>query len=205
MLGDLSKKYESNGDPAAISSGVGDLGGKSYGMYQMSSNLGVVDEFVKWLDKKTAPLNFACRLLKYPVGSTAFDEAWVQVANKAPLPFDEMQHQFVKERYYDVAKKLLKDAMYDLDNHTEVMQDVVWSRAVQYGPYQIVEMFTEACKSLGYPNLSYVDDRAFDYNMIEAVYQNVCKSEKWTNGSPALREGLYARFDAECAEALARV
>ena len=202
MLGDLSKKYESNGDPAAISSGVGDLGGKSYGMYQMSSDLGVLAEFIRWA--QVQGYSFAYRLCK-AYGTEKFDEEWKSVAWKHEHTFPYAQHQFVKERYYDIAKKLLNDAMYDLNNHTEVMQDVVWSRAVQYGPYQIVEMFTEACKSLGYPNLSYVDDRAFDYNMIEAVYQNVCKSEEWTNGSPALREGLYARFDAECAEALARV
>ena len=205
MLGDLSKKYESNGDPAAISAGIGDLGGKSYGMYQMSSKLGVVDDFIKWLDECMAPCNYACSLLKHSVGTKAFDESWVKIANEAPIPFDKMQHLFIKERYYDVAKKLLKEAMYDLDNHSEVMQDVVWSRAVQYGPYQIVEMFTEACKILGHPNLSYVDSRAFDFNMIEVIYLEVCKSEEWTNGSPALREGLYARFEAECADALARL
>ena len=49
MLGDLSKKYESNGDPGTISSGYGDAGGKSYGMYQFSSTMGVVDNYVKWL------------------------------------------------------------------------------------------------------------------------------------------------------------
>lgn len=203
MLGDLSKKYESNGDPAAISTGIGDLGGKSYGMYQMSSNLGVVTGFLRWAHLRG--YGFALELEKYVVGSKDFDKNWKFYAKSFPASFEESQYQFIKERYYDVAKELLKDAMYDLDNHTEVMRDVVWSRTVQYGPYQIVEMFTEACKSIGYPNLSYVDDRAFDYNMIEAIYQNVCKTEEWTNGSPALREGLYARFDAECAEALAKV
>lgn len=202
MLGDLSKKYESNGDPAAISTGIGDLGGRSYGMYQMSSDLGVLADFIRW--GQIVGWAWAYKLCNH-YGKKSFDKAWKECTKDYEHTFVYAQHQFIKERYYDIAKELLKDAMYDLDNHTEVMQDVVWSRAVQYGPYQIVEMFTEACKSLGYPNLSYVDDRAFDYNMIEAVYQNVCKTEKWTNGSPALREGLYARFDAECAEALARV
>ena len=203
MLGDLSKKYESNGDPAAISTGIGDLGGKSYGMYQMSSDLGVVADFLDWA--QTRGYGFARNLKRCTIGSKVFDFRWKLTANIMKEEFTEAQHRFIKERYYDIAAKLLDEAMYDLNNHTEVMADVVWSRAVQNGPYQIVEMFTEACKSIGYPNLSYVDDRAFDYNMIEAVYQNVCKTEEWTNGSPALREGLYARFDAECAEALARV
>ena len=202
MLGDLSKKYESNGNPAAISTGVDDLGGKSYGMYQMSSNLGVLASFVGWAMIKGYA--FAYRLNnKYRQDS--FDKEWEKCAVEYEHTFSYAQHQYIKENYYDVAKKLLKEAMYDLEKHSEVMKDVVWSRAVQYGPYQIAEMFTEACQSLGYPNLSYVDDKAFDCDMIKAIYLNVCKSEDWTDGSPALRENLYARFEAECADALARL
>lgn len=46
MIGDLSKRYESNGDAGCISNGYGDAGGKSYGMYQLSSNMGVVDDYI---------------------------------------------------------------------------------------------------------------------------------------------------------------
>ena len=195
MLGDLSKKYESNGNPAAISTGVDDLGGKSYGMYQLSSNVGALVAFIRWSMVKGYA--FAYRLCnKYR--QDGFDDEWKKCAVEYEHTFSYAQHQYIKEKYYDVAKELLKASMYDLDNHSDVMQDVVWSRAVQYGPYQIVEMFMEACKILGHPNLSYVDSRAFDYNMIEVIYLEVCKSEGWTNG-------LYARFEAECADALARL
>ena len=47
MIGDLSKRYESNGNAGCISNGYGDAGGKSYGMYQLSSNMGVVDDYVR--------------------------------------------------------------------------------------------------------------------------------------------------------------
>ena len=202
MLGDLSKKYESNGNPAAISTGIGDLGGKSYGMYQMSRNVGALAAFIRWSMVKGYA--FAYRLCnKY--SQDGFDDEWEKCAVEYEHTFSYAQHQYIKEEYYDVAKELLKASMYDLDNHSDVMQDVVWSRAVQYGPYQIVEMFMEACKILGHPNLSYVDSRAFDYNMIEVIYLEVCKSEEWSNGSPALRESLYARFEAECTDALARL
>lgn len=202
MLGDLSKKYESNGNPAAISTGIGDLGGKSYGMYQMSRNKGVLADFVIWAEHKG--YDFIYRLYG-AYGQEDFDAEWKQCAVEYEDKFSDAQHQYIKEKYYDKAKIILEVAMYDLEKHSEVMQDVVWSRAVQYGPYQIAEMFTEACQSLGYPNLSYVDDKAFDRDMIKAIYLNVCKSEEWTDGSPALRESLYARFEAECTDALARL
>ena len=41
MLGDIAKKYESNGNPATVSTGHGDLGGQSYGMFQLASRGGI--------------------------------------------------------------------------------------------------------------------------------------------------------------------
>ena len=51
MLGDLSAKYESNGNPGLISSGKGDPGGKSYGCYQLSSKAGSLQDFIRWADR----------------------------------------------------------------------------------------------------------------------------------------------------------
>ena len=202
MLGDLSKKYESNGNPGTISSGYGDAGGKSYGMYQFSSTMGVVDNYVKWLRDKG--YWFGEELAKYTVGSSYFDDAWRFLANSDNRgDFERSQHDYAKVIYYDRACSILADAGYHIEKHSKAMKDVVWSRAIQYGPYQINQMFDEACCGvLGYFNLSYVDDIAFDKSMIEAIYLEVCSTPGWTNGSPSLREGLYARFRNECADAL---
>ena len=203
MLGDLSKKYESNGDPGTISSGYGDAGGKSYGMYQFSSTMGVVDNYVKWLQENG--YWFGEELAKYTVGSSYFDDAWKYLANSGNRhDFEKSQHDFTKALYYDKACNLLADSGYHVNKHSRAMKDVVWSRAVQYGPYQIVDMFDEACTLVlgGKFNLSYVDDKSFDERMIKAVYLDVCSTPGWTNGSPSLREGLYARFRNECADAL---
>lgn len=203
MLGDLSKKYESNGDPGCISSGWGDAGGKSYGMYQLASNTGSVESYIKWLRRNG--YWFADKLAEYPIGSIAFDDTWKFLANSGNRgDFEKSQHDFIKAMYYDRAVAALARAMYHVENkHSDVMRDVVWSRAVQYGAGQIVEMFEAAALSRGYPNLSYVDAEAFDAQMIEAIYMDVCSTPEWTNGSPALRRGLYIRFKNECDDALA--
>ena len=201
MLGDLSKKYESSGDCGTISSGYGDAGGKSYGMYQFASNIGVADKYVKWLQDNG--YWFGDELAKYTVGSSYFDEAWKFLANSDNRgDFEKSQHDFTKAMYYDKACNALYNCGYIISIHSKAMKDVVWSRAVQYGPYQVPEMFEEACKHLGYPNLSYVDHISFDERMIKAIYLDVCSTPAWTNGSPSLREGLYARFRNECEDAL---
>ena len=45
----VARKYESNGDPACIANNPDDLGCLSYGLYQFASNIGTVEDFVKWL------------------------------------------------------------------------------------------------------------------------------------------------------------
>ncbi|MCG6283626.1 peptidoglycan-binding domain-containing protein, partial [Vibrio diabolicus] len=48
-LGKTSEKYESAGrGPGVISTGRGDYGGASYGAYQMSSNMGIVQKFIQF-------------------------------------------------------------------------------------------------------------------------------------------------------------
>lgn len=205
MLGDLSKRYESNGDAGCISTGYGDAGGKSYGMYQLASNAGSVDSYVRWL--RANDWWFGDLLAEHEVGSEQFDNTWKDLANSANREdFARSQHEYIRYAYYEPAIEALKRAMYDVEaNHHEVMQDVVWSRAVQYGVGNIVEMFEDAVKAIGYPNLSYVDAAFYDEAMIKAIYLDVCSTPEWTNGSPALRAGLYSRFRNECKDAITRL
>ena len=74
MLGDLSARYESSGDPGTVSSGYGDPGGKSYGLYQFSSNAGTLDEYIQWLQDNGCW--FGVELAKHELTSEEFDAAW---------------------------------------------------------------------------------------------------------------------------------
>ena len=206
MLGDLSAQYESNGNPGCISDGYGDPGGKSYGTYQFSSNAGSLDAFCNWLQYNYP--SYAEQLNAYPLCSNSFDEAWRDIAANDSDGFSQAQHEYVKAAYYDQA---LAGNYFHVENHAEVMKDVIWSRAVQYGPGNILDMFTEACHTMynkanddysGYSNMSYIDDPQYDYDFIVAVY-NVCKTTEWNNS--ALRDSLNNRFDSEMQDALARL
>lgn len=207
MLGDLSARYESNGNPGTISNGWGDAGGKSYGAYQLASAAGSVKSFLRWaiISGNDVYAQYSAALSQYEIGSEDFDTVWRDIANNDGETFFNMQHDYICYAYYLPSVQILRDNYYDIDKHNSVMQDVVWSRAVQYGTGNILEMFTDAVHSLGYDNLSYVDDPKYDADMIKAIYLNVCKTSEWTSGSPSLREGLYNRFENECADALAQL
>lgn len=202
-IGELSEKYESGGAGiGTISSGWGDPGGKSYGTYQFSSNAGSLDEFVDWLQEKG--YWFGAELAKHPLTSAEFDAAWKWLANSDNAKdFEEAQDQYVIEHYYDPAIRILRNIGYNIENHHEVMKQVVFSRAIQYGIGNIEEMWMDALDYLGYPSMSYVDGKNIDRQMIKAIYLGVCSSYEWNQS--ASRQALLDRFESECEDALALI
>ena len=197
-IGELSEKYESGGAGiGTISSGWGDPGGKSYGTYQFSSNAGSLDEFVDWLQEKG--YWFGAELAKHPLTGAEFDAAWKWLANSDNAKdFEEAQDKYVLEHYYDPAIAILRRIGYNIENHHEVMKQVVFSRAIQYGIGNIEEMWMDALDYPGYPTMSYVDGA-----MIKAIYLGVCSSYEWNQS--ASRQALLDRFQSECEDALALI
>lgn len=209
-LGDLSKKYESNGNPSIISSGEGDYGGVSYGMYQLSSTMGSVDEFIDWgIHCGVANyVNYANQLDNCrPINSPQFKAKWRELGDSPYTNFSSMQHDYIKFAYYDVAVRNLKRALFSIENHSDALKDVVWSASVQYGAGEVVELFQSAMEYVpsytkGW-NLSYIDALRFDYDLIVGVYETR-KQHPWIwNGNPeSIKQSLRNRFDNEKRDAL---
>ena len=207
-LGDLSASYESNGNPGCVSSGAGDLGGISYGAYQLASSVGSVDAFIEWgMNQDNFYANYANALNQYEVNSDGFIDEWKSLANDDYNGFLQMQHDYIKAEYYDKACRYLANEGFHADNHSDALKDVIWSRAVQYGPGNVVDLFNEALAYVpGYTdewNLSWVDDKRFDYDLIVGVYESN-KSSEWISSSLSydVRQGVYSRMDSEKQEAL---
>lgn len=169
-----------------------------------------MQEYVDWLCDNG--YWFGPELAKHELTSADFDDYWKWLAETNRDDFEKSQHDYIKYAYYDPAVQILADAGWHIEKHSEVMKDVVWSRAVQYGTGNIKEMWEDAVYQMwnvndgaytGYPNLSYIDDASFDYDLIYAIYLLVCSSYEWNSSS--LRESLNLRFANECNEALARL
>ena len=219
-IASLSAKYESHGNPGIVSSGYGDLGGVSYGSYQLASNTGAVNSFLEWAKgySNDALANYARELSKFAVNSQEFKDLWEQIGDVDPGGFQELQDAYIMDHYYEAAAIYLRDKYYDINKHSIAMKAVLFSRSVQYGPGNMVELFTTACERLGYPNLSYVDDIAFDSKMIESIYDFLVEEcdqsynngsyyhspNDWANGSyTVVKVGLRNRFVNEKEDALA--
>jgi len=106
----LSRKYESNGDPACVANNAGDLGGISYGLYQFASNVkGSVEGFIDWLKNypDAALANYVRVLASHKINSDDFIKQWKELGTIDPGNFGRLQDEYIKLKYYDAAANLL--------------------------------------------------------------------------------------------------
>jgi hypothetical protein len=162
-LGALSERFES-GDrgPGAVSSGKGDAGGVSYGIWQLSSRAGTAAAFVA-----AEGARWRADFADAAPGSPAFSAAWQQVAAREPDAFAEAQHAFIERTHYRPAVAAVRQRMgLDLDAHHPAVRDATWSVAVQHGGATgvLAEAVaqTDAGKGRG--------EAGYDRGLVEAIY-----------------------------------
>ncbi|MCJ1874600.1 hypothetical protein GKR53_11260 [Klebsiella sp. HSTU-Sny5] len=127
-LGKTSERYESGGrGPGVISSGKGDHGGVSYGMYQLSSKMGTVNKYIavsKYQD-----------LFEGKVPATPeFNKVWKKIAVDHKEEFAQDQHLFIEKTHYQVQIDLLASKGLNFSHSRAAINDMIWSTSVQYGP-----------------------------------------------------------------------
>lgn len=201
-LGSLSERYESNGDPGAISSGRGDPGGASYGKYQLALKAGTPARFVAFL-RRARPAYYGV-LAAAPPGTPGFNAAWKALAAKDRAGFGRAQHEFVMSEYYLPASRLVEAGRPGLElmSRSKALNDSLWSAAVQHGVKGALNVFTAAVRDAD-------AGKAHDADLIRAVYAERGRTGPsgclvhFPNCSPQVQHGVAARFQRELADALA--
>ncbi|SFN04135.1 hypothetical protein [Thermodesulforhabdus norvegica] len=152
-MGYVSAFFESGSAPGAI--GYDPSGGTSYGIYQLSSRRGTVDEFLDYLDKVKP--EWAERLRRSgnaDTGSTrgAFPDEWKAIASENPEEFAKIQHSFIKEKFYEPLKEKIEKAFgWDVDGTSEALREALWSTAVQHGVAGAFRLVEETVSRHGIP------------------------------------------------------
>jgi hypothetical protein len=144
-IGALSARYEAAAkeNPGAVSPGIGDPGGVSYGSYQLSSCKGTADAFVASAEAR----RWADQFRGLKPGTDAFSQKWRAVAAGNPTAFHAAQKAFVERTLYGVAsRKVAHRTGYDLNGASEAMRQVTYSTAVQHGPTGSAAVIIEAIR-----------------------------------------------------------
>lgn len=128
-LSGLTAFLESRGDPAVISSGVGDHGGASYGTFQLSSLTGGVQGFLGYIQNT----DLGKKLINSgAVDSAGFKAMWKKLATTEPK-FNHMQAEYNKVNYYDPIMHQLAQNGCDLSDKKLGTQCVLDRTANQFG------------------------------------------------------------------------
>jgi hypothetical protein len=103
----------------------------SYGRYHFSSagknkNESSVAEFIN------SNPELASEFKGLTPGSNEFGLKWKEVNSKNPN-FGQQQHEFIKNKYYDVAVKRINDELgFDVNTRSRAVQEAIWSTSVQH-------------------------------------------------------------------------
>ena len=145
-------------------------------MYSKGGKKSVVGKFIKWMLTTTEFKNIGEQLDTIGAdvaGSTdssvrqEFVDKWTEIATNQPDLFKKAQHDYIQATHYEIAvKKIKKDIGLDVNTSSRGLQDAVWSRSVQLGPY--TPLFVNAIKSLGYPETELKD--LTDKQIVGAIY-----------------------------------
>lgn len=184
-LGSLSSKYESNGNPATIARTKGDIGGASYGTYQLTTASGNATKFAN---------SYGGALKGKKAGTAAFDAAWKAEAKKNPQKFADAQHKYIQGTHYQpAANKITKSTGYDVSKAPKAVQDAVWSMGVQHGSGGASNIFKSAGIKAGM-------DAA---TVLKKVYNERMKVDKYFKSSTsAIKASVKKRFQKELSDAL---
>lgn len=187
-IGDTASLFESQGDADTISRGLGDHGGVSYGIYQLSSATGTAHEFAQ-------ASRYSADFKDLKPGSDAFNVAWKKVAAEHP-DFGEDQHQFIKKTHMDPVVDALSKRGIDVESRGPAFQDLVWSTSVQYRRRTPALIERGLHESYG----ENVDiSQLSDADVVRAVQQSklIHVHDDFRSSRPEVREGVETRIRSE--------
>jgi len=199
-LGWLSQQGESGGSgPGTISDGNGDSGGISYGIYQFSSDSGVVQQFVDFLRNLAAPYDeYGDQLAAFEINSEDFQAKWIELATNDNEGFSMLQDSFSKPKYFDSgATNLWEKYGIDIHQHSFALKSVLFSNCIQHGDTYGAEVFKDAADMVGI-DITEMTDQQFIGNIYEVKLTDM----SWSSGAPEQRPGLFDRWRRERAIAL---
>jgi hypothetical protein len=187
-LGDTAAIFESRSGADAISTGEGDHGGASYGIYQFSSRAGTAQEFAR-------ASKYAGEFKGLVPGSNAFNVAWAKVASEHP-DFADDQHKYIKKTHMDpVSDALLKRGI-DVNSRGDAFKDMIWSMSVQHRRHTPAMVERGLRESYG----EQVDTSTLsDVDIIRAVHRSKIAHvhEDFRSSDVRVREGVETRIYAE--------
>ena len=190
--GDISARYES-GTAGSSAIGYDSTGGTSYGRWQFSSTQGSLDGFLRFLEGKGGEAAaVAARLRAAGPANTggksgAMPEAW-KLAAKTP-GFGDWEREFAQREFYEPAVRGLPAGAAAAVRQSPMLQQMVWSTAVQHGSGGAVDIFRKAWR-----------DGMTDADFVHSAYGE--RAGRFGSSTPEVRASVQRRLQREAGDIL---
>lgn len=194
-LGTMVRARENaRGDPGLVSSGRGDAGGRSYGLYQFKSRRdagatrSVVEDFI-------ARSGYGAYFQGMDVNSEPFVAQFQALARSDPK-FVAAQHDYARREYYDPVVERLAKSGVDVSARGRGVQELLYSTSNQYGARNAARVVARALEGRDAAQMT-------DEELIVAIADYKHRSTpSWFKSSPTQWKGIRNRFVEERDEAL---
>jgi hypothetical protein len=132
-LGMVSEKYETGGRGSATV-GWDQVGGTSYGKYQIASKVGAMTDYLNYLTRVNPEAANKLRAAGPPDSGKngKFAETWISMANAGE--FGDTEHNFIKTKYDFAMGKVSNTSVRTLIDSDRGLQEMMWSTSVHHGP-----------------------------------------------------------------------
>ena len=201
-LGTLSGLYESNNGKKLWNNGNLDkTGGWSYGIYQIATQNGTMNDYLNYLQQHPNYRHFYHRLQRAGGNNTAitgdaqFKSTWADLSKNSD--FLQSQQDFIVAKKLDPALRRISDIKgLNLEYRSPVVRDVLYSTATQHGEGGAAHVFHSA---LGFDTSDLSDE-----DIINKIYQERSNVGKYfRKSSIEIQNNLKnVRFPNENAKAL---
>lgn len=161
------KIYESNGNVGAVSSGAGDSGGISYGLYQFTQGDSAPD-FIEWMADSSTYRDLYNSYFAGYVGEyddSNFANRWKKCAKEQEAAFAEAQYQFARKIFYEdvvagVNQLFTENGQrktFDIGARSKAVQNLVFSVGAQNGTAGAAKVIAQALWHKHLPSLTEID------------------------------------------------
>lgn len=190
--GDISARYESGADGSAAI-GYDGTGGTSYGRWQFSSTRGSMDGFLRFLEGRGGEAAAVAARLRAAgpadTGGTsgAMPEAWKRAAQTPG--FGDWEREFAQREFYEPAVRGLPAGAAAAVEQSPMLQQMVWSTAVQHGAGGAADIFRKAWR-----------DGMTDADFVRAAYEE--RAGRFGSSAPEVRASVQRRLRREAGDIL---
>lgn len=190
----VTEEVGPNGNGGIVSSGIGDYGGVSYGLCQLSTTKKSIDDFIENELKPNYPEFYKFFENAGNPGTEKFNKAWTDAYNYNPGKFEEIQIDYREKEFVNPAQEMILEELGIDMFATRARIELLHSTSVQHGATGMTNLLINAGVN------KEMDEKELITTICDYKYKTV--DTKFKSSSQRVRDTQRERYTREKEELL---